>query len=248
MNMSLRIVFVLVISFALTMAQGCAESQLISRSGFLTSYPRFIRPGPEGGVDLRYIKEGVDFSSYNKLMMDPIGFHLSEEVEYKAICPSEQKELSDTLYRILVKTLADAYPLVDKPGPDVLRFRIAITDVFATKPILRQIPNLWDLSLWHLDIMRTIMPSGGTIRSLKDESNIFTFGGEASMEAELLDSRTNEQLAVAIDRKKTERYKLSYGKWEHVEDAFEFWAKRLRLFLDKAHDKNVGEGLKAAKL
>jgi hypothetical protein len=225
------IVFIVIVYFTIAVISGCAGKKC---SGYLIDYPQLFKPRPEGCVD---------FSSYKKLMIDPLVFHLSEEVEYKAICPREQKELSDTLHRILVKILADAYPLVDKPGPEVLRFRIAITDVFATKPITAQIP-----SLPNYDILRTIMPSGGTITSLRDESYIFTFGGEASMVAELLDSLTNERLAVARDRKKVEKYKISYGKWEHVEDAFEYWARRLRLFLDKVHGKGVGAGLKAAKL
>jgi len=225
------IVFIVIVYFTIVVISGCAGRKC---SGYHTHYPQLFRPGPKGGVD---------FSSYKRLMIDPIVFNLSKKVEYKAICPREQKELSDTLHGILAKILADAYPLVDQPGPEVLRFRIAITDVFATKPVTAQVP-----SLPNYDILRTIMPSGGTITSLRDESYIFTFGGEASMVAELLDSLTNERLAVAIDRKKVEKYKISYGKWEHVEDVFVYWAKRLRLFLDKAHGKDVGAGLKAAKL
>ena len=57
------------------------------------------------------------------------------------------------------------------------------------------------------------------------------------MEFEMLDSQTNERLAAGIDTKAAEKYKVIKGlsKWGHIEDAFEFWAKRLRHFLDNVH-------------
>jgi hypothetical protein len=39
------------------------------QTGFLGYYSN-LRPGPKGGVKERWLKPGVDFSNYNKLMPD----------------------------------------------------------------------------------------------------------------------------------------------------------------------------------
>ena len=59
------------------------------------------------------------------------------------------------------------------------------------------------------------------------------------MEFEMLDSQTNERLAAGIDTKAAEKYKVIKGlsKWGHIEDVFEFWAGRLRRFLDRVHGR-----------
>lgn len=59
------------------------------------------------------------------------------------------------------------------------------------------------------------------------------------MEAELLDSTTNERIAAAIDWRPAPKYKVIKGiqKWEQTKDAFTFWAERLKLILDKTHGK-----------
>jgi hypothetical protein len=231
MNATLKITFVVLVCLAI--APGCAgDTEKISRSGFLTTYPKFIGPGPKGGADWAYTKHDVDFSVYNKLMVDHIAFHFSEDARYKAIHPDDLKVLSEAFHKAIVKALADAYPLVDKPGPDVLRLRLGVTELFPKRPAPKQIPFLSDP-----EKMKTVTSSGMTIKTSGDLAAGFTYYGEAAMEAELLDSQTNEQLAVAIDRKKTETQKDIISKWEHAEAAFNFWARRLRLFLDKAHGK-----------
>ena len=102
-------------------------------SGFLKDYSGF-EPGPKGGADLRYIKEGVNFKVYSKVMLDRVVFHFSDDKKKKHIKPDELSELSDAFHKAMTDALAGAYPLVDKPGPDVLRMRVAVIDVAPGKP------------------------------------------------------------------------------------------------------------------
>jgi len=49
-----------------------------------------------------------------------------------------------------------------------------------------------------------------------------------------MDSMTNDVIAVAQDDKSvgfTERF----NKWGSTEEAFKFWAERIKQFIDKAH-------------
>jgi hypothetical protein len=59
------------------------------------------------------------------------------------------------------------------------------------------------------------------------------------MEIELLDSQSNERIAAAIDTKVAEENEVVKGlkKWGHAENTFNFWAKRLRGWLDEVHGK-----------
>jgi hypothetical protein len=58
--------------------------------------------------------------------------------------------------------------------------------------------------------------------------------GATGAEVMALDSMTSDVIAVAQDDKSagfTERF----SKWGSTEEAFKFWAERLKLFLDNAH-------------
>ena len=213
-----KIFLALIIGFTLTLPMGCGQKK--SPSGFLQDYS-YLKPGPTGGADMVYIKEGVDFSVYNKVMIDQVVFYFSEDAQYKGIDPNELKELSDAFHKAFVDELSDGYTIVAEPGPDVLRIRTAITDLVPSKPALNTIT--------------TIIPVGLAISAVKRvATGTHTFVGQASAEMEILDSQTHELLAAAVDEKSGKKYQVIEGmqKWGHVKDAFTFWAKRLRSRLD----------------
>ena len=111
-----------------------------------------------------------------------------------------------------------------------MRIRCAITELVPTKPLR--------------NTLTSIVPIGLAISSAKKlATGKHASIGYATLEAELLDSMTNTRLAVAIDRKVGEKYKLKKGmtKWAHIEGAFQFWAERLRKFMDTAHGKRQYE-------
>jgi hypothetical protein len=60
--------------------------------------------------------------------------------------------------------------------------------------------------------------------------------GEISMEFQVLDSKTNEVLAAGVDRRSGGKID-SMSKFGTAEDAFKFWAGRLRTGLDELHGK-----------
>ena len=126
----------------------------------------------------------------------------------------------------MIRQLQDVYPFVQEPGPDVLRIRPAITGVKESKPFLNTISS--------------VLPIGFTISIVKKGvTGTHMSVGEASLEAEFLDSQTNERIAIVIDKRSGPKYKVFKGmkKWGHAKDAFDYWAKRLRKFLDEAHEK-----------
>lgn len=226
MKMIMKVMLVAFVASSLVVPLGCTKQQQVKKdySGFLENYPSF-KPGPEGGVTKVYFKEGVDFSRYHKVMMDHVVFFLNDEAKGKGIQPDTLKELADTFHEAVFEALKGAYPIVDQPGPDVMRIRLAITELVPGKP--------------GLTLVTTAMPGGSAVKVVKyAATGSHSFVGETAMEAEVLDSLTNERIAAAIDnRKKVKTIKITEGmtKWGETKDVLKFWAKRLRTWLDETH-------------
>lgn len=209
-----------IISCATTGSQTPEAAPKPQKTGFLGEYAENLAPGPEGGAKMRWLKPGVDFAKYNKLMLDSVIFFFADDSEYKGIDANELKELADGFNLQLVTTLKERYPIVAEPGPDVLRVRIAITDLKQSRPGLSGIS--------------TVVPIGLGVSILKKGAT-GSWAGSGSTSAELmaLDSLSNDVIAVARDDRSaafTERF----TKWGSAEEAFKFWSERIKLFLDNA--------------
>lgn len=217
-----RILLIALISLCLTIGISYAGLKVKEYSGFLSDYSQ-LKPGPKGGVAQLYMKEGVNFEQYNKIMLDQVVFYFKQDAENQAIDPDEMKELADKYNRAVIDALGDAYPLVSEPAPDVMRVRVAITDL--------------QLPIRALNAVSSVVPAGIAISLVKKGLTGKSTGvGEISMEFELLDSQTNGRLAAGVDRRAGGKVD-SMTKFGTAEDAFKFWAQRLRTRLDEFHGK-----------
>jgi len=218
MKKMLVAVMVITVSFMLMAAVGFGAEK--KYSGFLQNYED-LKPGPEGGVAELYLKKDVDFKKYNKIMLDSVVFFLADDAEYKGISAEDMKELSDTFNRAAVDALGKDYPLVGEPGPDVMRVRVAVTQLTPGKP--------------GKSAMTTIMPIGLAFSFVKKgASGSYPGVGKTGIEAEILDSLSNERIAAAVDQQTGSKL-TGMSKWGSAKEAFEFWAGRLKTFLDGAH-------------
>lgn len=206
---------------------GCAStSQTVKEttSVFLVNYPPF-QPGPPDGLDKIYTKPGMDLRTYRRVMVDEVRFFLKQGTAGHGIQASELQDLADTCHKSLFAALGNAYPLVTEPGPDVLRIRLALTDIATSNPAR--------------NAMSTVLPVGLAVSvARKAVTGAYTGVGGASMEVELLDSMTGERLAAAIDTFNGSKMS-GFSKLGATEEAFSFWAKRLRVTLDRAHGKTA---------
>jgi hypothetical protein len=222
MEKARKILLIALLSLCLAIGISYAGLKVKEYSGFLGDYSQ-LKPGPKGGVAELYMKEGVDFKKYNKVMVDQVEFYFKKDAENQAIDPDEMKELADKYDRAVIDALGDAYPIVTEPGPDDMRVRAAITDL--------QLPNR------AINVISSISPASIGISVIKKGITGKSPGvGEISMEFELLDSQSNERLAAGIDRRAGGKIN-SMSKLGNADDAFKFWAKRLRTRLDEFHEK-----------
>jgi hypothetical protein len=183
------------------------------KTGFLGEYYKNLTPAPEGGIaKLRWLKPGVDFAKYKKVMVDYVVFSLAEDSQYKAISGDEMKELGDAASLALVKAIKEKDSVVAEPGPDVWRLRMAIVGLKQSNPVISGIT--------------TVIPVGVGISIIKKgATGAWSGSGATQAEAMFLDSLTNEVIAVGYLEYKagfTERF----TKWGSVEDAFKYWGEK----------------------
>ena len=208
-------------SCASTSSQSKGATAEVQKLGFLGDYAQYLQPGPEGGAKMRWLKPGVNFGKYNKVMLDSVIFFFADSSGYKGIDPQALKELADGCDQQVVNVLKGTYPLVGEPGPDVVRIRFAITDLEQSRP--------------GLSAVTTVVPIGLGISIIKKgATGAWTGSGATGAELMAIDSMSGDVIAVAQD-KKTAGFTERFSKWGSAEDAFKFWGERLKLFLDQAH-------------
>lgn len=210
-----------IISCATTGSQTKEAAPEQKKTSFLGDYAGNLAPGPEGGAKMRWLKPGVDFGKYNKIMLDSVIFYFAYDSEDKRIDAQDMKELADGCNQAVVDALKGTYPIVAEPGPDVMRLRFAITDLKQSRPALSAVS--------------TVVPIGLGVSILKKgATGSWSGSGATSAEFMAMDSMTHDVIAVAQDDRSagfTERF----SKWGSTEEAFKFWAERIKLFMDRAH-------------
>lgn len=190
---------------------------VVMYSGFLDHYPA-LKQDPDGGGGLIYRKAGTDLGDYDKILIEPIEVWMADDSKYKGFSPDELKAITDEFYRTLVLNLEPDYPVVSKPGPGVLVIRLAITDVYAKKK-KRGL-------MGYIPIGAVIGAASGKYRAKLND---------ATIEAELLDAQSHEQLGVLIDKLSVSKGGGDKTSWAEVTEALNFYAKRFRSRMDAEH-------------
>jgi hypothetical protein len=209
--------------------------------GFLSDYSK-LKPKGGDSEAYSYRDPKADLAKYNKLLVDRIKIYLKEDAPSKEIDPAAMKELADYFHQAIVKAVGGAYPVVNEPGPDVLRLRTAITDLVPNKPeasvVTLVVPYLW------------VAEAGSGVAEGKAGSTPFL--GEATVEFEALDSESSKQVAAYIEEHVGKKYNWTHGvntavkdylkaysTWDYTKQAMDHWAHLLREALDTWHGKTT---------
>lgn len=226
---------------------------------FLSDYSR-LQP-QQGVADSKaevYRNADADWSVYSKVLLEDIEvrYDLPEPVKSQAgaahrqdgladyqvqtehrVTEKELDELKAYLQSAITRELGQDFTLVTEPGSDVLRLRIAITELEPTKT--------------EVSLAVTAIPFGSALDMAVGDKGDFSYLGTAAIEAEYVDSRSNEQLAAYVEKRAGKKYNIdleqgidkainnglssyldSYSEWAYIEDALDHWAKALRISLD----------------
>lgn len=193
---------------------GCAQSRQarsVNTSGFLSNYGT-LEEGTGNQILLRYQKEGVQWASYNKILLDPVTIWQAPDSPMLDVSAADRQILANNFYVAIYEALSPNYTIVRSPQPNTLRVQVALTDA--------------DKSMPFLDTVSTIMPIGLAASQLKGFiSGRPSFVGEASMEIKVTDAMSGELLAAGVDsRVGNKSISAATRSWADVNDAMRYWA------------------------
>jgi len=188
-------------------------------SGFLSTYAN-LKPNPEFESTVSYVSQDPvkNIHKYVAVIIDPPVVYLATDADEKALPDRGRTALAEYFQHAIKEAVEDAFPFVEANGPLVLRLRTAIIGV---------------------DVGPAVATDQKDEKALDRAINI----GKVGIEIEFVDSETGQQIAAAVDRQ-TLGEGATVGsvnfsreeKFRAATQAFDGWAKRLREFLDSAHE------------
>lgn len=247
--MKLRVIFHIAALAALLLC-GCASVQSGGSSATsLDQYrgalaqPQRLEAVPGQAGAYRWLASDANLGKYRKVELDRIRVQLADNAEYKSIDPGALSALVGDFRQSIQKALGTQYPLVDAPGPDVLRVRVTLVGI---------VPN-------DVDVTGAMTVLGGPIATAMvskvsgEPAGAAPYMGRTSVAAQFVDSATGRIIGEYADTQFGQQYVLdsskglagfvdantkgtmdSLSKWAYVQQAFDKWAALFRNRLDQA--------------
>ena len=157
-----KICTVVVIGLLFVSFAGCASAP--KQTGFLDGYYKGLGPGPKGGVDERWLRPGVNFAKYNKLMIDSVIFYYAPDSEDKGIDGEKMRADGRIQHGLLVNVLKEKHPIVAEPGNHVARLSVALTGVKKSKPVVGAVSSVLPAGI-GISIIKRVAPVPGAVRA-----------------------------------------------------------------------------------
>ena len=160
----------------LTACRTSKQARSVTESGFLSDYSQ-LKKGKGDQAKLVYFAPGVDWKKYTKTYIEPVQLWKADDKESKLgkLSKENQDMLTSFLYTELNNELQKSYTIVDKPGPDTIVLRSAITEAKKSGPVR--------------NLMTTIVPFGIAANILLTAAFGTGIGvGEVQVEKELLEA------------------------------------------------------------
>lgn len=184
-------------------------------SGFLKDYSKLHAAADGSEATLVYLPAKAKFKNYTKVWLEPVQVGRGEGSDAKGLDKEEADYPSKFLWSRLDEELRKDYTMVQGPGSGVMRMRVAITEAGKGIPILDNLTAAYPTTLLMSKGKQALMGTN-------------TMVGKASVEAEVTDSQTGELIAAAVDRRGGGKYAWKpINRWEDVEQAYEYWAKKV---------------------
>ena len=206
---------------------GCASTQgakSVEKSGFLGDYSRLgegqrgtISEGVEDKALWLYRNYDVDWRKYKKIQLDPVTVWMSQkDSQLKEVSVEDRQRLAALLWSKMDDSLRKDYEMTSQGGPDVLRVQAAITEAGESNAVL--------------DTVTSVIPQTRLLSGMKSlATGVSAFTGSASAELKVTDSATGAILVEAVDRRGgTKSLSGVTNSWNDVEEAYRFWAEKMR--------------------
>ena len=114
----------------------CGVASAAAQEESFFTDPSLLVPWDQGTFDLGYVDPDINQKGpkFNSVMVDQPEIFLADDSKYKGAKPDHLKQLADTARLAIIERLEDGgWPIVDRPGPNVVYMRWAISDLYLKK-------------------------------------------------------------------------------------------------------------------
>jgi len=196
-------------------------------SGFLQDYSPLV---PVKGVtgQWEYVRTGVDWKPYTKIMLRPMEVWVNTEANHPAIQVDLYKKIEDTIRQIVTKEFqAGGYEVVDHPAPHVLVFHYALTGVTPVQQGL--LPD-------------DVLPLKAGITALRHATGTEAYYVALSFEMEVLDGDSGERVYAVVGARRSFATQLKHSEitWDELSDTVAAFAKQWRTRVDRGRGVTTG--------
>jgi hypothetical protein len=171
----------------------------MTTTGFLSDYSRMKK---ESDMSMGFVDDAA-LARYSSFIVEPVVVHFHHRAKSKGKLTLQQlADLTNYMHSKFIEAVEGAgKKVVHEPAEGVARIRAALTDVEKT------------------DMINIIPTASLTGLGL----------GGASIEIEIVDSETGQQIGAALETKKGSRIPFSnLGDWATAKSVMNDWAKRLQ--------------------
>jgi len=201
------------------------EARSVEKSGFLGDYS-MLKEGARNttgfGSDVEnqallvYKNPATDWKKYKKIRLDPVTVWLGPNSKMKDVKAEDRQRLADLLWSNIDEQMRKDYEMVSQLGPEVVHLQVAITE--------------GEESNATLDTISSVIPQARLLSGMKSmATGVSLFTGSASVEMKATDGETGTLLVAAVDRRGgTKSLSGVTNSWNDVEEAFRYWAEKMR--------------------
>jgi hypothetical protein len=190
-----------------------------SSAKFLSSYQGLKSSGFGGTMVHR--GSGVDLSSYDRVRIEPVRVIGSApvgangEAKKSHATSAEARQLAKQFESELRRELGETHRIVSSGGRGTATVRAALVELRgANTPVF----------------LAGYAPyAGAASTAMRVVTGTTPGSGAATVQAEVLDSRTRKQLFVLVDRDQSAKWEITEGlsRWGQAESAFKEWSARI---------------------
>lgn len=209
---TVTLVFLIAGMFVVTACSSTKQARDVHPSGFLGTDAAKLQKGGKGKPALYFLRPGVDWASYDKLLLDPVTFWDAPDGKGQGVSSHDAQQVVDYFHSLLYSTFSKEMEMVNSPQPGAIRAKVAITKAEKSHVVL--------------DLVSTVDPQARVLSGLKDlVTGKPAFVGEAAIAVKITDAETGELLAEAVDDRvggKTLDAE-TLKSWGDVDLALQFW-------------------------
>jgi hypothetical protein len=201
---------------AIAVVLGACATKVVKEeqySGFLKNYSQLKEEKDAAGAPvMRHISPKISSGAYRQIMIDRVEFYPPPQPNAN-VDAATLEQIRAYLEQQLRKKIGERVPVVNQPGPGVVRMRAAITGAGGERA---------DLAFYEY------IPIGLVIAGTREAAGVRAKDARIYVEVELLDSVSGERVGAVVKKGTGEAVKGGEsGKLalEHVKPVLDHWAQ-----------------------